>query len=95
MASPQLPFALSPDGRRLAFEATDPDGRWELWIRSLASLEARPVPSAESVRMSPFFWSPDSRYIASGVLSELKKVDVSGGPAQMLGSFSGTVLGGN
>ncbi len=94
MASPQLPFALSPDGRQLAFEATDADGRRELWIRSLASLDARTVPAAESVRITPFFWSPDSRYIASGVLSEFKKVDVSGGPAQTLCTFSGAVLGG-
>lgn len=93
-ASPQLPFALSPDGRQLALEATNPDGRAELWIRSLASLETRPVPSAESVRNTPFFWSPDSRYIASGALSEFKKIDVSGGPAQTLCGFSGAVLGG-
>ncbi len=91
-----IPFALSPDGRQLAFAAEGPDGRYGLWIRSLDSLEAHPLSGAEfsSNNISIFFWSPDSRYIAFGDGGELKKVDVSGGPAQTLCGMSGILIGG-
>src|SRR4029453_1536391 len=36
------PFALSPDGRRLAFVASGPNGR-QVWVRSFDSLDARPL----------------------------------------------------
>ena len=36
-----LAFAVSPDGRHLAFAATGSDGVARLWIRDLESLEIR------------------------------------------------------
>src|SRR5262249_17252685 len=36
-------FALSPDGRHLAFAANSLDGILRLWVRSLDSFEARPL----------------------------------------------------
>ena len=91
-----IPFALSPDGRQLAFEAEGSDGHYGLWIRSLDSLEAHALSGAEfaSNDISIFFWSPDSRYIAFSDSGELKKVDVSGGPPQTLCGTLGILVGG-
>jgi eukaryotic-like serine/threonine-protein kinase len=86
-----LSFALSPNGRQLAFPAPGPDGR--VWIRPLDSLEARSLPGTENVQ-TPVFWSPDSRFIAFQAGDKLKKIDVSGGPPQPICDISGIALGG-
>jgi Tol biopolymer transport system component len=88
-------FALSPDGRQLAFAATGSDGVQRLWIRSLDSLKARPLPGSESPAIPPFFWSPDSRYIAFQSGGKLKKIDISGGAAESLCDVSGYAVGGS
>jgi eukaryotic-like serine/threonine-protein kinase len=88
-------FALSPDGRQLAFAATGSDGVSRLWIRSLDSLEAHPLPGSESPLFPPFFWSPDSRYIAFDAGGKLKKIDVSGGTAETLCGLFGNAVGGS
>ncbi|HEV2064056.1 MAG TPA: protein kinase [Thermoanaerobaculia bacterium] len=75
-------FALSPDGGLLAFVASDPDEKTLLWIRSLDSLEARPLPGTERA-FSPF-WSPDGRFLAFFAEGKLKKIEASGGPPQTL-----------
>ncbi|MBI4911018.1 MAG: protein kinase, partial [Acidobacteria bacterium] len=54
-------FAISPDGRRLAFTARDRNLSPALWIRNLDSLETRKVLNGIS---SSFFWAPDSRSVA-------------------------------
>jgi eukaryotic-like serine/threonine-protein kinase len=90
-------FALSPDGRQLAFVAAGSDGVERLWIRPLDSLEARPLPGADSdsPNLPPFFWSPDSRFIAFQSSGSLEKIDVTGGPAQPLSDVHGTAVGGS
>jgi len=70
-------FALSPDGRILAFVAGD-----RLWIRPLDSIEAHPLPGTEGAERP--FWSPDSQFVAFDAQSKLKKIAASGGPAQIL-----------
>jgi len=70
-------FKLSPDGRLLAFTT---DRR--LWIRSLDTLQALPLLGTEGA--SKMFWSPDSQFIAFFAQGKLKKIAVSGGPAQTL-----------
>jgi hypothetical protein len=79
-------LALSPDGRKLAFQAADTAAKTSrpiLWVRSLDSLEVRPLPGTEEP-LNPF-WSPDSRFLAfSDAAGALKKIDVSGGPPQTL-----------
>jgi Tol biopolymer transport system component len=78
-------IALSPDGRKLAFIAAVA-GVNRLWIRSLDSVEARPLVGTEGVSdaYSAPFWSPDSRFLAYFAQGRLRKIDVAGGPPQTL-----------
>ena len=77
------PPAVSPDGRLVAFSATGPSGRNQIWVRALDSAQPRALAGTEGVRRS-IFWSPDSRYIAYMESGKLKKIDVSGGPPQTI-----------
>jgi Tol biopolymer transport system component len=70
-------FALSPDGERLVFVATDSAGTQQLWLRPLASLTASPIAGTEGAS-SPF-WDPQSRRIAFIAQGQLKTIDPSGG----------------
>jgi Tol biopolymer transport system component len=58
-------IAVSPDGKWLAFTAAT-DSRVRLWLRSLASDEAKAVESTDGA--SHPFWSPDDfiGFFASG-----------------------------
>ncbi len=69
---------ISPDGRMLAFDATDMEGKARIWVRPLSSLAAQPLMGTDG-GVRPF-WSPDSRYIAFIADGVMKKVDVTGGP---------------
>jgi serine/threonine protein kinase/Tol biopolymer transport system component len=96
----QLPvpanFALSPDGRRLAFFGRGSDGIVRLWLRDMNSLEVRVLPGSETFGPGPPpIWSPDSRFIAFDAGFKLKKLDVSGGPPQTLGDLPGVAVGGS
>ena len=69
-------FALSPDGRRVAFPATV-DRRSGVWIRTLDTLELTELADTENAQR--LFWSPDSRsigYIAEG---EIRTINVESG----------------
>jgi eukaryotic-like serine/threonine-protein kinase len=87
-------FAISPDGRHLAFAARSSDANLRLWIRSLDSLEARPLHGSESVLFPPFFWSRDSRFIVFDSGGKLKKIGIAGGPAQTLCEIAGVAVSG-
>jgi eukaryotic-like serine/threonine-protein kinase len=69
---------ISPDGRFIAFDATDMEGKARIWIRPLNSLTAQPLVGTDG-GVRPF-WSPDSRFVGFMADGVLKKVDVSGGP---------------
>ena len=69
---------ISPDGKTLAFNATDSGGKTQIWLRPLNALTAQPLPGTEGTRRP--FWSPDSRYLAFVADGKLKKIDVTGGP---------------
>ena len=89
-------FAVSPDGRHLAFAGTGTDKVTRLWIRSLDSLEARAIPGGEmGATPPPMFWSPDSRYVVFQDEGKLKKVDIAGGPPQTLCDVTGYVVSGS
>jgi eukaryotic-like serine/threonine-protein kinase len=67
---------LSPDGRMLVFTALDSSGNTHLYIRPLASHEARVVPGTESANLP--FWSPDSRQLGFFARDKLRKVALDG-----------------
>jgi eukaryotic-like serine/threonine-protein kinase len=71
------PPVLSPDGRRLAFVATDGSGRRRLWVRPLDTVEARAIPGADDATFP--FWSPDGRAVGFFMGGKLKRVDVDEG----------------
>lgn len=71
-----LSFALSPDGRQLAFVASDERGA-RLWIRRLDQLTATPIQGTEG-GIDPF-WSPDGRALGFFAGGKLQRVDVGGG----------------
>src|SRR5712675_954547 len=75
-------FAISPDGRRLAFVAVAQDGGTALWIRSLAAGAAQQLTGTEDATLP--FWSPDSRQVGFFQASKLKSVDPSSGAVQVL-----------
>ena len=56
--------------------------RPQLWIRALDSPAPQPLPGTENARYP--FWSPDSRFLGFFAEGRLKKIAVSGGPAQSL-----------
>jgi eukaryotic-like serine/threonine-protein kinase len=85
-------FALSPDGRRLALIAYEPNGKPQLWVRPLDGSRAQLIPGTENAS-SPF-WSPDSRSIgylvqppgtAFTIDRALMRVDLDGGQPVRLG----------
>ncbi len=73
---------ISPDGDRLAFSGSEPDGQTRLWVRPLSSLTAEPVPGSEGA--VSVFWSHDSRSLGFFAGDKLKRSDLNGGPPQIL-----------
>jgi hypothetical protein len=81
-SSPGLP-SVSPDGRHIAFASGEMPDTSRLNVRTLGSSATRVLGGTEGALFP--FWSPDSRFIAFTTGSgQLKKIDVSGGPAVML-----------
>ena len=76
-------FALSPDGRRVVFEAFDREiGARALWVRALDRGEATKLESTTGGDTP--FWSPDGAQIAFFADGKLKRLDLRGGPAQTI-----------
>ena len=89
-------FAVSPDGRRIAFYAVGADGVGSVWVRSFDSVESRRL--AETGPSPSITWSPDSRFVAfpgGDALNKLMRVEVSGGPPQTICEIKGIITGGS
>ncbi len=89
-------FTLSPDGQHIAFSAVNAKGRSGVWIQDLDALEARELSATYTgAAPPPFFWSPDSRYVAYSENSpKLKKVDITTGAVQDICDKPGPPIGG-
>src|SRR5207244_10242307 len=53
-----------------------------LWVRSFDSPKPRELPGTDGA--SDPFWSPDGRAVGFFAEGKLKKIDISGGPPQIL-----------
>ncbi len=84
-------FALSPDGRHLAYVARSA-GSPLVWVRTLNTLSARSFEGTEDASFP--FWSPDSRSIAFFSQGKVKVVDLSGGLPVVRGDVSRDARGG-
>ena len=71
-------FALSLDGRKIAFVASG-EG---------TSTSAQPLPGIEGA-LNPF-WSPDNRSLGFFADLKLKRIDLAGGQPQNLAAVQGT-----
>ncbi len=80
--NPYHATAISPDGTMLVFAAVSSRESATLWLRRLDSLDAHELPGTEGVN-GPF-WSPDGKSIGFFADGKLKRIDVAGGPAQVL-----------
>ena len=75
------PPVISPDGTHIVFSA-HAQGKTQLFLRSLDSLNAQPLPGTDEATFP--FWSPDSHSIGFFTEGKLKRMDISGGPAVIL-----------
>ena len=71
-------IAISPDGSKLAFVATDSLGKNHLWVQPLNALSGQQLSGTEGAYYP--FWSADSRFIAFFAQGKLKKINTAGGP---------------
>jgi len=83
MAFPAREIAISPNGHTIAvlgyFESA---GRNALWTYELGSQRARNLADTEGATYP--FWSADGRYLAFFADGKLKKLEISGGPVQVI-----------
>ncbi len=73
-------MALSPDGRHIVFYSSGADGVGRLVLRSVDSLDMRPLTGTDTGNPSFPFWSPDSRSVGFFAGGKLKRLDIAGGP---------------
>jgi Tol biopolymer transport system component len=84
--------ALSPDGTRLVFYASDRTGKGTLFLRALDSFEPRQLPQTDGGGQP--FWSPDSRFIAFFADRRLYKLDLARGERSEICAVTGNPRGG-
>lgn len=87
-------MALSPDGTKLAFIATNAEGVRMLWVRPLDSTSAQLLPGTENAAYNPF-WSHNGRSIGFLADTKVKKIDASGGRPETICELPGGPIGGS
>jgi eukaryotic-like serine/threonine-protein kinase len=84
----QLPFtvqsmAVAPDGRTVAATGRqESDHAKTLWLYEVGSRRGRNLPGTDGADFP--FWSPDGRSLAFFAQGKLKKLDIAGGPVQII-----------
>jgi serine/threonine protein kinase len=92
LSGPDVPFAVSPNGRNIAYVTVGRDDTSRLAVQSLGSAEHKLLPGTEGA--STPFWSPDSEWIGFFAANSLKKVRVSTGLAQTIAHDVSTTFSG-
>jgi eukaryotic-like serine/threonine-protein kinase len=85
-------IALSPDGSKIAF-ISETGGVGTLWVRPLNSLKPQRLAGTDGASFP--FWSADGRSIGFFADRKLKKIELAGGPPQILADASGDPRGGS
>jgi len=83
-------FALSPDGRRVVFNASDSSGAPGLWIRDLGSLTARRLSDGGFLP----FWSPDGTQLGFFDRSKMMRMRIADGTPEPVCEASSGSRGG-
>ena len=73
-------FAMSPDGRQIAFVAVDPGGERRLYVRELASVVPRELAGTAGAHRP--FWSPDNQAVGYATATGLHRVTIASGAPQ-------------
>lgn len=76
------PKTVSPDGSQLAINVMDTSGNTQIYLRPLNAEQAQKLEGTDGA-IYPF-WAPDSRSIGFFAGGKLKRIEASGGPAQIL-----------
>ena len=79
-------FAISPDGRQLAFVATT-EGTQRLFVRTLDQVAAKPLAGTEGAFFP--FWAPDGDALGFFAGGKLRRIDLAGGAPQTLADATG------
>ncbi len=78
-------YAVSPNGRYVAFRADEPDSRPSVWIHSLESGESHRLTRTGDLSLSSVAWSANSRSVMLvGADGGLKRIGINGEPAQAI-----------
>jgi Tol biopolymer transport system component len=76
---------ISPNGRHVIYKAQDASHRTHVWIKSLGSPDAHPIPGTDGTDFTAAaFWSPDSRSLGFFREGKLNRVDIDGASPQVL-----------
>jgi serine/threonine protein kinase len=86
------PAYVSPDGRTVAYMTRDEKGDRVVWVRSVDSVDAKPLPGAADA-VDPFFWSPDSKQLGFATQTHLKRIPLTDSQAQTLTEVRGVGSG--
>ncbi len=74
--TPGIPFAISPDGRRVAYIGVGPNTS-RIYVRGLDDMQSHAL-LANELPLSPVF-SPDGKWVAAVIGSRIAKTPVEGG----------------